>query len=56
MKLPERICLALGALAVLIPITRPLAQDTPVGVKGTLVATEKTPSAATNAEELRNKG
>src|SRR5271165_4351158 len=56
MKLPKRIYLALGALAVWIPITRPLmAQDTPVDAKGTQVATEKTPSAATNAEELRKE-
>jgi hypothetical protein len=29
------------------------AQDTPVGAPGTLVATQETPAAATNAEELR---
>ena len=32
-----------------------LAQDTPVGPEGTSVATEATPAAATNAEELRKQ-
>jgi hypothetical protein len=31
-----------------------LAQDTPVGVPGTQVATEETPAAATNTDALRN--
>ena len=30
-----------------------LAQDTPVGVPGTQVATEETPAAATNSDALR---
>ena len=32
-----------------------MAQDTPVGPEGTSVATEATPAAATNAEELRKQ-
>ena len=30
------------------------AEDTPVGVQGTAVATEETPAAATNTDPLRN--
>jgi len=46
--------LDLSTLAVLILLTVSLvAQDTPIGVPGTQVATEATPAAATNAEELR---
>jgi hypothetical protein len=41
-------------LAVLLLSAVPLvAQDTPVGVPGTQVATEETPAAATNADALR---
>jgi hypothetical protein len=46
--------LGLLALAVFLLLTVPLvAQETPIGVHGTQVATEATPAAATNAEELR---
>jgi len=46
--------LDLSTLAVLILLTVSLAaQDTAIGVPGTQVATEATPAAATNAEELR---
>ena len=56
MKWSERVCPALGVLAVLILFTLPvMAQDTPVGPEGTQVATEETPAAATNAEELRKQ-
>jgi hypothetical protein len=45
---------SLLALAVILPLTVPLmAQDTPIGVPGTQVATEETPAAATNADALR---
>ena len=56
MKWSERGGLALRALVVLIPLTPPLiAQDTPVGPEGTQVATQATPAAGANAEELRNE-
>jgi hypothetical protein len=43
------------ALAFLLLLTAPLtAQDTPIGVQGTEVATEETPAAATNTDALRN--
>ncbi len=46
--------LAFWALVVLIPLTLSLfAQDTPVGPPGTQVATQQTPAAAANSEELR---
>jgi hypothetical protein len=41
-------------LVAFLSLTVPLvAQDTPIGVPGTQVATEETPAAATNAEALR---
>jgi hypothetical protein len=43
-----------GALLILLPFTLPLkAQDTPVGPAGTSVATEATPAAASNSDQLR---
>src|SRR5580700_9108175 len=42
------------ALAVFLLLGMPLAaQDTPIGVPGTQVATEETPAAATNTDALR---
>ena len=56
MNLSKRVVLTLGALLVLHPSTLPLmAQEPPVNPTGNLVATEATPSAATNAEELRKQ-
>jgi hypothetical protein len=47
-------CDLLLALAVLLLSAVPLvAQDTPVGVPGTQLATEETPAAATNTDALR---
>jgi hypothetical protein len=55
-KWSKREGLASWALVVLIPLTLPLiAQDTPVGPAGTQVATQATPAAGANAEELRNE-
>ena len=55
MNWPTREGLAVGSLAVLIPLALPLmAQDTPVGPEGTSVATEATPAAAVNTDALRN--
>jgi hypothetical protein len=46
--------LALWALVLLSPLTLTLmAQDTPVAPEGTQVATQETPAAASNADELR---
>jgi len=46
--------LTLSAVAAVLLLTAPLvAQETPIGVPGTQVATEATPAAATNADELR---
>jgi hypothetical protein len=46
--------LSLLILVVLLLLTVPLvAQDTPIGVPGTEVATEETPAAATNTDALR---
>ena len=54
MNLSTRIWLAVGVLAVWI--TLPLmAQEAPVSPAGTSVATQATPAAATNAEELRKQ-
>ena len=54
MTLSKRLWLAFGALAVLFPLTLPLmAQDTPVNPAGTSVATQATPAAAANSDELR---
>jgi hypothetical protein len=48
--------LALWTMVVLIPLALPLlAQDTPVGPVGAEVATEATPAAAANADELRKE-
>ncbi|MFY9843869.1 MAG: neuromedin U [Terriglobales bacterium] len=56
MKSSIREKLALWALVALIPLALPLrAQETPVGVTGAEVATEATPAAASNAEELRKQ-
>jgi hypothetical protein len=42
------------ALAILLSFTASVvAQDTPIGMPGTQVATEETPAAATNADALR---
>jgi hypothetical protein len=47
---------SLSALLIFIAsITALMAQDTPVGVPGTQVATEETPAAAVNADELRKQ-
>jgi hypothetical protein len=50
MNFSQRVCLAFGALVASIPLTLPLtAQEAPVDPVGHTVATETTPSAATNA-------
>jgi len=52
----RRVGLALGTLAVFLLLAVPLvAQDTPIGPEGTQVATQETPVAAANAEELRKE-
>src|SRR6476646_7010697 len=43
----------LGLAAFLLLPVLLVAQDTPVGVPGTQVATEETPAAATNSDALR---
>jgi hypothetical protein len=49
-----RIKLGLWILTLLLPWSAPLvAQDTPVAPEGTQVATNETPAAAVNADELR---
>src|ERR1035438_9613330 len=40
---------------IFLPGMPAFAQDTPVGPEGTSVATEATPAAASNAEELRKQ-
>jgi hypothetical protein len=45
---------SLPLAAFLLSTIALLAQDTPVGVPGTQVATEETPAAATNTDALRN--
>src|ERR1022692_1127801 len=40
---------------ILLPFLPAFAQETPVGVSGNQVATEATPAAAANAEELRKQ-
>lgn len=49
--------LAVGALMVVIIllIVPLIAQETPIGVQGTQLATEQTPAAAVNADELRKE-
>jgi hypothetical protein len=47
-------CVAAGVLTLTLGAgPRMFAQDTPVGVPGTQVATEQTPAAAANSDELR---
>jgi hypothetical protein len=54
MNLAKRVGLNFGTLVVLILLTLPIkAQETPVSPVGTSVATQATPAAASNAEELR---
>jgi hypothetical protein len=54
MKRTKEEALAACALTVFLLSTLPLlAQETPIGPVGTQIATHATPSAATNAEELR---
>jgi hypothetical protein len=49
-----RIRLGLWIVTLLLPLSAPLiAQDTPVAPEGTQVATNETPAAAVNADELR---
>jgi len=56
MNMSARLNLASVVMAVLIPLNLPLmAQEAPVDPVGHTVATEETPSAATNAEELRKQ-
>jgi len=56
MNLSRRVVFAFGVLLVLFPLTLLLgAQDAPVSPAGTLVGTEATPAAATNADELRKQ-
>jgi hypothetical protein len=56
MNLSKRVAFTLGALMALLPLTLPLrAQEAPVGAEGTSVATDKTPAAAANADELRKQ-
>lgn len=53
-KLHTRNKLGLSILVFFLPLTAPLiAQDTPVAPEGTQIATEETPAAATNTDELR---
>ncbi len=50
----KKVISALGALQLFLVLSVPLfAQDTPIGPEGTSVATDATPAAAANAEELR---
>jgi len=56
MNLLMRLRLILGALVVFFPFTLSLvAQEAPVGPEGAQLATQQTPAAATNAEELRKE-
>lgn len=56
MQRSAKLSFVVGALVVLTSFAGPLmAQDTPVGPEGTQVATEETPAAAVNAEELRKQ-
>jgi hypothetical protein len=48
----QRDLVLVGAVFLFLAVALP-AQDTPVGAPGTLVATEETPAAATNADALR---
>ena len=52
--MPARIRRGVRTLPLIVALAMPLfAQDTPVGVAGTQVATEETPAAATNSDALR---
>jgi hypothetical protein len=52
----KKVSLNLGIVVFfLLPAGPVLAQDTPVGPEGTQVATQETPVAAANAEELRKE-
>jgi hypothetical protein len=56
MQRSARVGFVFGATLILVSLTGPLmAQDTPIGPEGTQVATEETPAAAVNAEELRKQ-
>ena len=56
MNRSTRVSFVFGAMVVFVSLTGPLmAQDTPIGPEGTQVATEETPAAAVNAEELRKQ-
>jgi len=52
--MPAHIRRGVRTLPLVVALAMPLfAQDTPVGVPGTQVATEETPAAATNSDALR---
>lgn len=53
----DRMLSRLGCALLAVPlfVVGIVAQDTPIGMPGTQVATEATPVAATNAEELRKQ-
>jgi hypothetical protein len=52
----KRVVFTLGALAIFLLSALPLfAQDTPIGPEGTQLATQETPAAATNSDELRKQ-
>jgi hypothetical protein len=56
MKWPKLAGVAAGAVVVYVSHLLPvMAQDTPVGPEGTQVATQETPVAAANADELRKE-
>jgi hypothetical protein len=56
MNWSKKEAVALGVVTIFVLSTFPLvAQDTPVGPPGTQVATQATPAAAANAEELRKQ-
>ncbi len=55
MRWSKREMLAFWALAILMSALPLVAQDAPVGAEGTSVATQATPEAASNAEELRKE-
>ncbi len=56
MKLSKRMDMGLRTAVALLLFTLPLfAQDAPVGPEGTQLATQQTPAASTNADELRKE-
>jgi hypothetical protein len=56
MNWSKRAWLVVGAVVGFVSLSLPvMAQDTPVGPEGTQVATQETPVAAANAEELRKE-